>query len=189
MMQFYALLVAGWADLVTKQIDDKLQTEWQSIVTSSRTYGTWHIGPKQGNWVVKLGGWTYLLDDRGVRCNIDAATGYQICDGAHTDAPLTFEAAAQQPIATVARLRALHKALFNNGLTIDIDAQGVGHATLEAVVHTPNAQARTSRRYLVRATLTATGYTLEVPQFVEQFDEKCYAVNGCHDTYWTCTRL
>jgi hypothetical protein len=85
---------------------------------------------------------------------------------------------------TLGLLRVLQRGLFGNSLAIDTK----GHAVIETIVSTPNAETRTSWRYRANATFSVDGFTIETPQLVEQYQETCYGVSGCYEMHWTCQR-
>jgi hypothetical protein len=93
--------------------------------------------------------------------------------------------AERQPTITLRMMRQLHRAVFGRR-AIAID--GVGHATVETIVSTPDAEKRTSRRYRVRVVVTTQSFTLAAPELLEQYEETCLPVHSCHSTHWSCRR-
>lgn len=178
----------------TEALRGRLRAEWQSLV-DARHHGAWTLAYRgvrhTGDRVVALGGWTYFLAGERARCRIQGAE-YLTCGTGDAEdlrgrrTPV-WSAAPAAP-STVASLRRAHRALWGKTLAIEIDPQGVGRATIETVVSTPAAATRTSRRYRAVVTVTAQGFAVGAPQLVEEYEETCHGVNGCHATHWTCTR-
>lgn len=179
----------------TEAIRARLRSEWQALV-AARHFGPWKLTYRgvtyRGDRVVELAGWTYFLAGDERRCQIQSGE-YLTCGRGDFEQVVGRKtpgwSAAPAPAPTVAVLRRVHRALFGATLAIEVDKQGVGHATIDAVVSTPDAPARTSRRYRATVTLTARDFQVGEPQLVEQYAETCYGINGCHATHWTCTRV
>lgn len=171
-----------------RQLRERLRTEWQSVVDAEKSSG-WRVqlpGARfEGDWVVRLGGWTYLFAGGRVRCRVQASDAVT-CDGKDfvdlAKARITLRGTSRTP--TFAELRVLQRGIFGDDLAIT----PAGKATVETIVSTPPAETRTSSRYRAAATFTVHGFTVAPPRLVETYRERCFAVNGCHATHWSCQR-
>lgn len=179
----------------TEAIRGRLQNEWQSLV-AARHLGAWSLvyrGVRHaGDRVVVMGGWTYFLAGAERRCQLQTDQYLTCGSGDFEDirgrkAPVWTARPAAAP--TVAELRAVHRALYGRTLAIELDKQGLGRASIETIVSTPAADRRTSRRYRAAITVTAQSFAVGAPELVEEYEETCYGVNGCHDVHWSCTRV
>lgn len=176
-------------DDAARQLRERLRTEWQSVVDAEKSIG-WRVELRgarlEGDWVVRLASWTYLFAGGRVRCRVQASDAVT-CDGKDfvelAQARLTFRDKSRTP--TFAELRVLQRGIFGDGLAVTPD----GKATVETIVSTPPADTRTSRRYRAAATFTVRGFAVDPPRLVETYRERCFAVNGCHATHWSCQRV
>ena len=166
-----------------------MQTEWQSVVDAEKSIG-WRVqlpGARfEGDWVVRLGVWTYLFAGGRVRCRVQA-TDAVTCDGKDfvelAKATITFRGKSRTP--TFAELRVLQRGIFGDGLAVTPE----GKATVETIVSTPPADTRTSWRYRAAAKFTVRDFAVDPPRLVETYRERCSAVSGCHATHWSCQRV
>ena len=184
-------LLLDWSATATAQARARLDSEWTAVLAAEKTFGRWRVEYRQraydGDWVIRIGGWTYFVRRGELICRQQGTDFITCANGDFVElraARIARHAAATQPVLTLAVARALHRAIF--GTTLAIDERG--RAVIETVVSTPAAAERTSRRYRVRARVTASGYELEAPQLVEEYAETCAAIHGCHSTHWTCRR-
>jgi hypothetical protein len=175
-------------DEAARQVREQLETRWQLVVDAKKSIG-WRVELRsaryEGDWVVRLGSWTYLFARGRVRCRVQADIAVT-CNGQDfvelAKARITYREKSRAP--TFAELRALQRGIFGGGFAVTPD----GKTTVETIVSSPPADTRTSSRYRAAATLTVRGFTVEEPRLVETYRERCFAVNGCHDTHWSCQR-
>lgn len=164
----------------TASLRQRLNREWQAIVDADKAFG-WRVVYRgtsvTGDWVIHLGGWRYFFKDGMVRCRLQTDQ-YMTCGSGDSVKPV-WSVSGRTPAVTMATLRALHRGIWGGKDLAPV---------LETIVSTPDADTRTSRRYRATVTLTTTGFALGEPQLVEEYDETCYAIHGCHATHWSCTR-
>lgn len=182
----------AWAqpDKAAEQIRERLRSEWQSVVDAAKSVG-WQVQVQgrryEGDWVVHLGGWTYLFAQGTVRCRMSGSK-YLSCDDKDFVETVTARIAINtdpQRAPTLADVRMLQRGIFGKGLAVGAN----GKAVIETIVSTPNAEIRTSRRYQASATFTERGFAIDAPRLVEAYREQCYAVHGCHTTHLSCVRV
>ena len=190
MTAIFLALLLDWSGTATAQVRAQLDSQWTAVLSADKTFGSWRVEYRErvyeGDWIVKIGAWTYFVRGRGVVCR-QQGSEYITCgkdDFVELRTARIVRRPTTPPPMTLAIARVLHRAIF--GTTIAIDERG--RALIETTVSTPAAEQRTSRRYRVRARVTATGYVLEPPELVEEYAETCHAIHGCHSTHWTCRR-
>lgn len=172
-----------------RQIRERLQSEWQAVVDAEKSLG-WQITAKgrryEGDWVVRLGGWTYLFADGAVRCRISADD--LSCNNEDFvkvgDARIVIRSNAPREMR-FANIRMLQRGIFGKALGVGADAK----AEIETIISTPDAEQRTSRRYRAYVTFTTRGFAMDPPRLVETYREQCYPNHGCHSVHWHCSRM
>jgi hypothetical protein len=192
-----ALGIAPPAD-ATEHIRAHLRTRWQPIVDAEKTFGTWRVtfGGKQysGQWVVRLDAWTYFVDGDKAVCTIQGGeTEYLSCGSGESVSPkgrIAIAAASRQPAMSIETLRMLDRAVYrSDDLRMKI-AKGAGRGTLETVLSTPEKEGkRTSKRYRAKVSYFVDGFAVEPAELVEEYEEMCFAIHGCHSTHWSCNRI